>query len=173
MGIMQCIDEIDDHLRKELPDHYHAHVKINSRFLGDPVSRPRLYFVGVARPGLSACKHSAGFRMFEVLDGALKENSCAQYHKLQKVLEATVKRAACPVVTKWPDLLVDLGHVPPPTSRRKVRKVGQHCLVEKYLGQRMSSRAIVGKLAVVVVAVCVCTCSLSSTSGLLPSDRNG
>ena len=80
MGIMQCIDEIDDHLRKELPDHYHAHVKINSRFLGDPVSRPRLYFVGVARPGLSACKHSAGFRMFEVLDGALKENSCAQYH---------------------------------------------------------------------------------------------
>ena len=29
MGITRCLNEICDHLVRELPDHYHCHVKVN------------------------------------------------------------------------------------------------------------------------------------------------
>ena len=81
MGIMQCIGEIEEHLRRELPDHYHAYVKINSRFLGDPVSRPRIYFVGVARPD-SLALHAGAFMnagsTFTICPGTLQEAGSAK-----------------------------------------------------------------------------------------------
>ena len=37
------------HLQKSMPQHFHATVTINAKNLGDPVSRRRIYFVGVLR----------------------------------------------------------------------------------------------------------------------------
>ena len=50
LGVRKVLPQIQDLLHKKLPNHLHSTVTINAKSLGDPVSRRRLYFVGIRRP---------------------------------------------------------------------------------------------------------------------------
>ena len=47
-GIRRCLGAVNDELGK-LKDYYHAIMEIDSKLIGDVVSRPQLYFIGVLR----------------------------------------------------------------------------------------------------------------------------
>ena len=50
LGVRKVLPQIQELLHKKLPNHLHSTVTINAKSLGDPVSRRRLYFVGIRRP---------------------------------------------------------------------------------------------------------------------------
>ena len=61
--------------------------------------------------------------------------------KLKKCVEEVIKKAACPLITKWTDLLYDDGPAPLP-SQRKTRKVAQHYLLGKLLGSKLDCHGL-------------------------------
>ncbi|CAE7321413.1 nlaIVM, partial [Symbiodinium necroappetens] len=49
LGIRKCMHIIKPLLRRQLPGYYHAVLQLNAKDLGDVVSRPRVYFIGILR----------------------------------------------------------------------------------------------------------------------------
>ncbi|CAE7817646.1 banIM [Symbiodinium sp. CCMP2592] len=87
-GIRKCLGAVNDELGK-LRDYYHAIMEIDSKEIGDVVSRPRLYFIGVLR--------------------SLAAPEITSNAKLQKALNAILAKAKrnCTPPTPWHELLLD------------------------------------------------------------------
>ncbi|CAE7349957.1 unnamed protein product [Symbiodinium necroappetens] len=103
MGIKRCLGAVQARLGR-LKEYVHGIMEIDSKAIGDVVSRPRLYFVGihrsVAAPGISS-------------------NA-----KLQNALDSILAKAKknCPPPTPWCGLLLDdVAQEAPPKRRRQTQ----------------------------------------------------
>ncbi|CAE7285248.1 unnamed protein product [Symbiodinium sp. CCMP2456] len=100
MGIKRCLGEVTAELGK-LKEYVRGMVQIDSKAIGDVVSRPRLYFIGihrsVAAPGITSNE------------------------KLQKALDHILAKAKknCTPPTPWHELLLDDPVQEAPIKRRR------------------------------------------------------
>ncbi|CAE7273025.1 unnamed protein product [Symbiodinium necroappetens] len=100
MGIKQCLGEVKAELSK-LKGYVHGILEIDSKAIGDVVSRPRMYFIGLHRtvtaPGITSDA------------------------KLQNALDCILAKAKknCTPPTPWHELLLDDPVQEAPIKRRK------------------------------------------------------
>ncbi|CAE7252208.1 nlaIVM [Symbiodinium sp. CCMP2592] len=101
-GIKRCLGAVNEELHK-LRDYYHAIMEIDAKEIGDVVSRPRLYFIGVLR---------------SVAAPEISSNA-----KLQNAVNSILTKAKrnCTPPTPWHKLLLDDSDAvqEPPIKRRR------------------------------------------------------
>ncbi|CAE7786109.1 nlaIVM [Symbiodinium microadriaticum] len=87
LGIRKCMKVIRGLIRKHLPEYFLGLLQLNAKDLGDIVSRPRIYFIGIHRR--YAAPH-------------ISSND-----DLQSQISEVLRNARSPPSFKWPDLLLE------------------------------------------------------------------